>query len=120
GWIRALSPALAQPTKKNSTEGLMNQDIFTFIEYEPLWVSVAGELQEAAHELKQDPKKFIADLFRGDPLQAKRKRYLRMGITAAMFAWIFTSILYLGWYYYKAPQTTAEIDQFHKIADLTP
>src|SRR5438876_7018082 len=35
GWIRALSPALAQPTKKNSTEGLMNQDIFTFIEYEP-------------------------------------------------------------------------------------
>src|SRR5438876_5546953 len=29
GWIRALSPALAQPTKKNSTEGLMNQDIFT-------------------------------------------------------------------------------------------
>src|SRR5207249_3540073 len=89
-------------------------------EHEPLWVSVSRELREATHEFTRDPKKFIKDIFRGDPLQAKRKRYLRVGATAAMFFWVFSSVIYLGWYYYKPAQVVPETEQLQKIADLTP
>src|SRR5262249_30080575 len=95
-------------------------DIFTFIEHESLWVSVSRELQGAAQEFAQNPKKFILDLFRPDPLQAKRKMYLRVGATSAMFVWVLGSIIYLGFYYWKPSVVAPDAEQLQKIADLTP
>jgi len=98
----------------------MKQDIFTFIEHEPLWVSVSRELKEAARDFSQDPRKFINSLFVGDPLEAKRKRFLRVGATAAMFFWVFGTLIYIGWYFYKPAPQVAETEQLQKIADLAP
>jgi TonB family protein len=106
-------------TEQYPTEGSMNQNIFTFIEYDPLWVSFTNELQQAARDFAKDPKKFIFELFQADPTQAKRKRYLRVGVTCAMFFWVFCSFVYAGLQYHRASQTTSETAGLQKITDLT-
>lgn len=98
----------------------MKQDnIFTILESKPLWVRAVEELKAASVEFRHDPKKFILNVFRGDPLQAKRKRYLRVGISMATFFWIFGSIVYLGWYYYRPVPQKVEAEDLQKIVDLT-
>jgi periplasmic protein TonB len=101
-------------------EDYMQQNIFTFIEYEPLWVSVAAELKEAARDFSADPKRFIIDLFHGDPLQAKRKRFMRVGLTCAMFVWVFFTLVYIGLIYSRSVQATTDVSQLQKIVDLAP
>lgn len=96
-----------------------NKDIFTFIESESIFTRFKRAVTEAAQEFSKDPKKFISDFFRDDPAQAKRKRYLRIGISSAVFCWLLGCIVYLGIYYWRPPQIAADPDQLQKIADLT-
>jgi TonB family protein len=51
---------------------------------------------------------------------AKRKRYLRIGMSTAIFFWLFGSIIYFGFYYWKPAPVVVETEQLQKIADLTP
>lgn len=98
-----------------------NQDqIFTFLEQEPIYVRVGRELSAAGKEFAQNPGKFVKDIFRGDPTQAKRKRLFRVGATISAFFWVTGCILYLGWYYWKPPVLQQDTEQLQKIADLTP
>jgi TonB family protein len=99
----------------------MSQQIFTFIEYESIWSSFQRELMEAFQEFINDPGKFLAELFQGDPLMARRKRYLRFGATAAMFVWLMSTMAYAGWHFWRPAQAINETDrQIQKIADIAP
>jgi periplasmic protein TonB len=108
----------APPT--SSTRGLMTENIFTFVEAAPFWSRFAQALQEARQDFAADPKQFILDIFRVDPLQAKRKQYLRMGATVAMFFWCTTSILYVGWTFWRPAQAIVQNEASQPIYDLTP
>src|SRR5262249_42472140 len=99
-------------------EDYMN--VFSFIEYEPLWVSVWRELREAAHLFAEDPKKFLSEIFSADPLESKRKRYLRVGAVSAMFFWVFCSTVYAGLYFSKTSNQSSEAEAIQKIADIAP
>src|SRR5439155_5612799 len=74
----------------------------------------------AGRDFARDPKKFISDLFLSDPTQARRKRYLRMGLTSAMCFWLFCSLVYAGLQYRRASVASYETADVQKIIDLAP
>jgi TonB family protein len=99
---------------------VVKQDIFTFIDSEPIYVRIRRELSEAAKDFRKDPRKFVANLFQGDSAAAKRKKYLRMGIAFSTFFWLTGCVLYIGWYYWRPPVAIEETSELQKIVDLTP
>src|SRR5436853_3089113 len=70
--------------------------IFVLIGHRSLLRNFIGELQEAFFEFTNDPKGFIADLFRGE-LGPPRPN-LPIGIRFALFLWLFSLIGGVGWY----------------------
>lgn len=97
----------------------MKREIFTFIESEPVLCRVKKVIKETLHEIHQDPKLFFTNLLRSDASLAKRKQYLRIGITAASFIWLLGSVSYLGYYYTYPPQLAENSDR-QQIVDLMP
>lgn len=99
----------------------MDKQYFATLEYDPLWVSVPNRLKEAAQECRRDPRKFCADLLRGDPLQSRRKHYLQVGMSAAIFCWMLGTLVYVGIYFYRTPEIDNDVEEsLQLIANLTP
>lgn len=89
------------------------------LESEPLLSRVSRSIVEAFADFGRDPKAFIVNIFRSDPLEAKRKMYYRMGLSMSIFLWLLGSIIYIGYYFYKPEPPKADEDELQKIADLT-
>lgn len=115
--VQARITILAVP---QSPVSVFHREIFTLIEFQPLWVRVVNELRAAAEDFRQDPAQFIIDLCQGDPLQAKGKRYLRAGMVASAFVWTFSFLLYAGWAYTRPVAVAGEGGQLEKVTDLLP
>lgn len=106
------------PVSKAQGE-VMASNIFTFIEVEPIWNRVASTMLAAFQEFQDHPKQFIAELFYGDPLQSRRKRFLRVGMAFAISFWCLCSTVYLVWAFHT-PKAVTDDTALVKIADLTP
>lgn len=96
----------------------MEKEIFIFLEQKSIWQRFAKAFLETYQEFKSNPKKFIINLFAKDPNSTNHRKYLKVGLSGAIFFWLLGIVVYTGIYFIKPAEEISKDSQSQVLTML--